>query len=352
MHANLQDPLHATNASPELTYAPISVRLWACVVDLACCCVLFAIAMFAFVAFQASRPLEKHSYDPSLILFALIAWGYFAGLESSPMRATVGKLGRRLIVTDAKGERISFSRASLRFIAKIAGVATLGATMLPALMDRQSRSLHDFVAQTRVRSLASAQMSQGNNENVKSHAGIGLLFGLVFAFIAGAASVAMSPAPGQRINFDGAATSRAAGFMTVAVAVPNETQPRTISYAEVAKFLSENTGSTLSLRAGEACTPTTPNGDSTCVAAQPLQDGRQVVSVKESLGGDRMTTSVYSVSAGTIVPTSYESVHALESLAPLMIAAVLALIGFVIGRGTGKLVAKAFAKRNQSSVIH
>jgi uncharacterized RDD family membrane protein YckC len=332
--------MQAPNALPELAFAPIGGRLSAFVIDLVCCFALFVIAMLAF---GAAGLLDKLPYDPSSIVFGLTAWGYFAGSESSRIRATVGKLRRQLVVTDAKGDRISFGRASLRFIGKVGGFATLGATLLPALMDRQSRSLHDFVLNTRVRSLAVARIPEGKNE--ASFSAIGLLFGLGFAFIAGAVGVAMSPQPGHRINFDGAATPRAAGFMTVAVAMPNEAQPKTVSYAESAKFLSENPGSTLNLRAGEACTPTTPNGDSTCVTAQPLQSGRQIVSVKESLGGDRMTTSVYSVSAGTILPTSYESVHALQSLAPLIIAAVLALVGFVIGRGTGKLVAKAIAKK-------
>lgn len=52
----------------------------------------------------------------SLAFFILLSWIYFAALESSPWRATLGKRALSLYVTDTQGNRVTFARASLRFL--------------------------------------------------------------------------------------------------------------------------------------------------------------------------------------------------------------------------------------------
>ena len=53
------------------------------------------------------------------VLTFFLSWAYFAGMECSPLRATVGKLAVGIFVTRDNGERISFGQATGRFFGKI-----------------------------------------------------------------------------------------------------------------------------------------------------------------------------------------------------------------------------------------
>ncbi len=52
----------------------------------------------------------------SLVFFIVLSWAYFAGLESSSWRATLGKRVMGLYVADTQGRRVTFVRASGRFL--------------------------------------------------------------------------------------------------------------------------------------------------------------------------------------------------------------------------------------------
>jgi uncharacterized RDD family membrane protein YckC len=80
----------------------------------------------------------------------LIRWVYFASFESSRWQATPGKKLMRLVVTDERGYRLSFGRASGRFFAKILSELTFffGFVMI-GFTDRH-QGLHDKVARTLV----------------------------------------------------------------------------------------------------------------------------------------------------------------------------------------------------------
>jgi uncharacterized RDD family membrane protein YckC len=96
--------------------------------------------------------------DPSYFMFGLISWGfnflvvwlYFAMFESSGYQGTPGKLACNIIVTDIKGERISFARASARHFSKIlSDITLLIGYLLIAITDRK-QGLHDMIAGTLV----------------------------------------------------------------------------------------------------------------------------------------------------------------------------------------------------------
>jgi uncharacterized RDD family membrane protein YckC len=84
-----------------------------------------------------------------LILFVL-AWLYYAGLESSAWRATIGKRSFGLLVTDAYGRRISFGRATGRYYGKIVSALTLLIGYVLAAFTDQRQALHDLMAGTLV----------------------------------------------------------------------------------------------------------------------------------------------------------------------------------------------------------
>ena len=76
---------------------------------------------------------------------SLIAWAYYALLESSPARATLGKLALNLFVSDLNGDPITFYRASARYWLKIFSSLTLGAGWLLAAFTPRKQALHDLV---------------------------------------------------------------------------------------------------------------------------------------------------------------------------------------------------------------
>lgn len=83
-------------------------------------------------------------------LFLSISWLYFALLEASPKMATVGKMAVGAKVVDVNGNRISFGRATVRYLAKLVlTIIFLPGCIFAAFTDRK-QALHDLVAKTLV----------------------------------------------------------------------------------------------------------------------------------------------------------------------------------------------------------
>ena len=80
----------------------------------------------------------------------LVSWLYSAGLQSSDKQATLGKQLLKLKVTDLKGKRISFSKATIRYLAKIlSGLVLLIGYIMIAFTEKK-QGLHDIIAKTLV----------------------------------------------------------------------------------------------------------------------------------------------------------------------------------------------------------
>ncbi|HJV48461.1 MAG TPA: RDD family protein [Holophagaceae bacterium] len=84
----------------------------------------------------------------TIMAFA-ISWLYFAGMESSPEMATLGKKIMNLTVGNEQGEQISFHNASFRWLLKsLSFVMLLG--FLFAFIDRDNQFFYDRFAKSRV----------------------------------------------------------------------------------------------------------------------------------------------------------------------------------------------------------
>ena len=75
-------------------------------------------------------------------------WLYAALLISSPLRGTLGQLVMDVNVTDLKGERVTFARASGRFVAQILNFFTLGIGLFVQVFTPRRQALHDLVSGT------------------------------------------------------------------------------------------------------------------------------------------------------------------------------------------------------------
>lgn len=92
--------------------------------------------------------LGDHAGLAAALGYLLLGWVYFAGLEASEGQATIGKVMTGIMVCDLKGERLTFWRASLRYLAKLLSVLTLGIGFLIMLRHPRRRALHDRLSGT------------------------------------------------------------------------------------------------------------------------------------------------------------------------------------------------------------
>ena len=94
--------------------------------------------------------VNRQSFVTGLFIVIIFRWVYFAGMESSPIQATLGKIVVSIVVTDMKGARISFSRATLRYLSKILSqVLFYGGYAMVAFTEKK-QGLHDKIAGTLV----------------------------------------------------------------------------------------------------------------------------------------------------------------------------------------------------------
>lgn len=92
---------------------------------------------------ETTSPLVELSIN---IAGALLAWLYYALMESSVYQATIGKMILGIKVTDLSGERVSFLRATGRHFGQIISGILLGIGYLMAAFTAKKQTLHDIMA--------------------------------------------------------------------------------------------------------------------------------------------------------------------------------------------------------------
>jgi len=79
-----------------------------------------------------------------------IGIGYFSYMESSEKQATFGKNAMGIMVTDENGQRITMSKAVVRYLSKIVSTVTLMIGWFMPLFTAKKQALHDIIAGTLV----------------------------------------------------------------------------------------------------------------------------------------------------------------------------------------------------------
>lgn len=80
------------------------------------------------------------------IFIIIVVWCYYAGMESSPMKATLGKKTVGLEVADEDGNRISFLKATGRHFGKILSSLILYIGYLAMLGSSRKQTWHDAMS--------------------------------------------------------------------------------------------------------------------------------------------------------------------------------------------------------------
>jgi uncharacterized RDD family membrane protein YckC len=99
---------------------------------------------------SASAEVTATPTPLATVIIIVVEWLYFAGLESSALQATVGKLALGIRVTDLQGERIGFGRATGRLLAKIISALILYIGFIMAGFTARKQALHDMICGTLV----------------------------------------------------------------------------------------------------------------------------------------------------------------------------------------------------------
>lgn len=143
--------MQAVNAIPavavktDVTYAGFWRRLIAWIIDTF---VLFAIALSLAALVTAVAPSNLQALANVIPVTGAIGWAYFVLFETSPARATLGKIALNLYVADAHGDPISYPRAVFRYGFKSVSTLLLGSGWLMAAFTPRKQALHDLLAGT------------------------------------------------------------------------------------------------------------------------------------------------------------------------------------------------------------
>jgi uncharacterized RDD family membrane protein YckC len=150
----------AVPGAPRLTYAGFWLRFVALIIDTIVLGFAGAILTLPFGAgFGLHGLLRGRAFDSPedlvgasglffkvIIIRTILHWLYYALLESSEWRGTLGKKALGLEVTDLNGNRIDFARASGRFFAKILSTLILFIGYIMAGITEKKQALHDILA--------------------------------------------------------------------------------------------------------------------------------------------------------------------------------------------------------------
>ena len=135
-----------TQRDNKSAFASLRARVFAFSLDLLLILTLIGITDFLTFSSDDAAILLK----PERLLHLLLGWLYFAGTETCPCQATLGKYLLHLRVTSATDQRITFKAASIRYIAKPLTAIVLVKQFLSSLPPTTLPTIHDKLAHTQV----------------------------------------------------------------------------------------------------------------------------------------------------------------------------------------------------------
>lgn len=165
----MTDPQQSTSEQPKLQYGNFGLRFLAWLLDeiilgtIIWFLVLPILALIGLSTFSL-RELEIHREEELIpwfiamgsLVFGLViiefvsGWLYFALFQSGPRQATPGKMIVGVKVTDMEGNRIDFTKATIRYFSKIISGIILMIGYLIAAFTEKRQALHDLLAGTLV----------------------------------------------------------------------------------------------------------------------------------------------------------------------------------------------------------
>ena len=98
--------------------------------------------------YRAAGGTSEGAGDLGFFLGLILGWLYYAIMESSAKQATLGKIAMGLVVTDKRGNRLTFGRATARYFARwLSGIILMIGYIIAAFAGKKE-ALHDMIAGT------------------------------------------------------------------------------------------------------------------------------------------------------------------------------------------------------------
>lgn len=129
--AKMQQVKYATNGTK---IASIEKRIVSLLID----------SILFFILFGFFNTFISNEWFLSVLLW----WLYFAFMESSSYQGTIGKIATGIKVTDLNGNRISFSKSTVRAFGRWLSSFTMGIGYIIAAFNDKRQTLHDIIANT------------------------------------------------------------------------------------------------------------------------------------------------------------------------------------------------------------
>jgi uncharacterized RDD family membrane protein YckC len=131
-----------------LDYAGFITRLLANIIDGLIFLVVLGLPLFVIGAAGASEETVKAATGVLYLLAIVGGWIYEAMMHSSSKQATLGKMALGIKVADLEGKRISFGRATARYLGKWLSGLICNIGYLIAAFTPKKQALHDIIAST------------------------------------------------------------------------------------------------------------------------------------------------------------------------------------------------------------
>jgi uncharacterized RDD family membrane protein YckC len=149
-----------------MLYAGFWKRALAYIIDSLILWFVFTIFVLLWLVIKAIGDWDTSTVETSLLsdgpspiftarMFGeLLLWGaiwlYYAIMESSKCKATVGKLALGIVVVDEHNRKLSFGRASARYWSKLISAIILMIGFIMTAFTAKKQALHDLIAHTYV----------------------------------------------------------------------------------------------------------------------------------------------------------------------------------------------------------
>lgn len=124
-------------------YAGFWKRLFAMLIDIVLLLLVSIFLLFLYYMFGGSDELFQSSIK-KISFFAI--WFYYAFMESSKYQGTFGKSIMKIKVTDIKGDRITFMKATLRYFGRILSSFILFIGYFVIVFTRRKQGFHDMIS--------------------------------------------------------------------------------------------------------------------------------------------------------------------------------------------------------------
>lgn len=157
----MEEILDIDLSKPRMIYSGFWIRVAASLIDSFVMYIANALIMAGvfFMPLGDSSSFIERMANPSNVMLMMtimyssmlvINWLYYALMESSKNRGTLGKMAVGIVVVNENGERISFGKATGRYFGKILSGLILGIGFIMAAFDQRKQALHDRLAKTLV----------------------------------------------------------------------------------------------------------------------------------------------------------------------------------------------------------